>query len=56
VNGVLLQIERVNDAVIADASAEAARSFQPMVRVGSQACTDLIDFCFDGALASAAKA
>jgi hypothetical protein len=42
-NPVLLQIERVNDPIIANASSKTVRSFQPMMWKRFERQSDCID-------------
>jgi len=46
-NFVLLQVERVDDSIVADACTETVRSFQPVMWIRSEARTDFIDFLFN---------
>ena len=46
-NCILLYIERVNDAVIADAQAKTLRAFESLVWNASKPRSDLVDFCFN---------
>jgi hypothetical protein len=46
-NLVLLQIETVNDSIVADAGAKTVRSFQPMMWKQREAQADLIDLRFN---------
>ena len=43
IENVLLLIELVNDAVITNAKPILGSAFQPMVRIGAQACTEIVD-------------
>ena len=42
-NFILLQIEGINNSVVANASTETVRSFQPMMRKECEVRTDLIN-------------
>jgi len=46
-NPVLFYIERVNDPIVADASSETIRPFQPMMLERAELRTNLINFCFN---------
>lgn len=46
-NPVLLHIESINNSVVADASAETVRAFQPMMWKRFEAQSDFINFCFN---------
>jgi hypothetical protein len=46
-NPVLLQVERINDSIVADASTKTVRSFQPMMRKRCETQTDFINLRFD---------
>ena len=46
-NPVLLRVEGVNDPIVANASSETVRSFQPMMWKRFEAQSDFIDFRFN---------
>ena len=54
-NPVLLRVEGVNDPIVANASAETVRSFQPMMWKRFEAQSDFIDFRFNVCTESAWK-
>lgn len=46
-NRVLLQVECVNDSLVAGTSTKTIRAFQPMMREDIETGTDFIDLRFD---------
>ena len=46
-NPVLLQVDRINDSIVADASTKTVRSFQPMMRKRCETQTDFINLRFN---------